>query len=108
MYIYIVCDRTVNEERSVSATFYTRALEPKSMPTLTVTVDQETLRWVRDRAAEGNIGVAHFVGDVLRQRMETESRYEAARLRFMGRKAQRLSWARYPSKDELHDRTRLR
>jgi plasmid stability protein len=78
------------------------------VPNLTITADEEILRWARIRAAEKNTSVARFVGDLLRQHMETEGRYEAARRRFMGRKPKRLSRGPYPSRDELHDRARLR
>ena len=78
------------------------------MPNLTVTTDEEVLRWARIRAAERNTSVARLVGDLLRQHMETESRYEAARRRFMGRKPRRLSRGRYPSREELHERSGLR
>jgi hypothetical protein len=78
------------------------------MPNLTITADEEILRWARIQAAEKNTSVARLVGDLLRKHMETESRYEAARRRFMGRKPKRLSRGPYPSRDELHDRTGLR
>ena len=78
------------------------------MPNLTVTADEEVLRWARIRAAERNTSVARLVGELLRQHMEAESRYESARRRFMGRKPRRLSGGPYPSRDELHDRARLR
>jgi len=78
------------------------------MPNLTITAEEEVLRWARVRAAESNTSVARLVGDLLRQHMETESRYESARRRFMGRKPRRLSQRPYPARDDLHERTRLR
>ena len=78
------------------------------MPNLTVTADEDVLRWARIRAAERNTSVARLVGELLRQHMETESRYEAARRRFMARKPRRLSRGRYPSREELHDRSGIR
>jgi hypothetical protein len=78
------------------------------MPNLTVTADEEVLRWARIRAAEKNTSVARLVGELLRQQMESDSRYEEARRRFMGRKPRQLSRGRYPSRDALHDRNRLR
>ena len=78
------------------------------MPNLTITTDEEVLRWARIRAAEENTSVARLVGDLLRRHMQSESHYEMARRRFMGRKPRRLSRGRYPSRDELHDRAGLR
>ena len=78
------------------------------MPNLTITTDEEVLRWARVRAAEQNTSVARLVGELLRRHMQCESQYEAARRRFMSRKPRRLSRGPYPSRDELHDRARLR
>ena len=78
------------------------------MPNLTITAEEEVLRWARIRAAERNTSVARLGGELLRQHMETESRYEADKRRFMSRKPRRLSRGPYPSRDELHDRARLR
>jgi hypothetical protein len=78
------------------------------MPNLTITTDEEVLRWARIRAAEQNTSVARLVGDLLRQHMRSESEYETARRRFMRREPRRLSRGSYPSREELHDRARLR
>ena len=78
------------------------------MPNLTVTADEDVLRWARIRAAETNTSVARLVGDMLREHMQSEARYEVARRRFMGRKPGRLSRGPYPSREALHDRSRLR
>lgn len=78
------------------------------MPNLTITTDEDVLRWARIRAAEQNTSVARLVGELLRQHMTSESQYEAARRRFMDRKPRRLSRGPYPSREELHERARLR
>ena len=78
------------------------------MPNLTVTAEEEVLRWARIRAAEQNTSVARLVGDLLRQHMLSEAQYAAARRRFMGRKPRRLSRGPYPSREALHDRAGLR
>ena len=78
------------------------------MPNLTITTEEEVLRWARIRAAEQNTSVARLVGELLRKHMQSESQYEMARRRFMGRKPRRLSRQPYPSREELHDRTGLR
>ena len=78
------------------------------MPNLTITADEEVLRWARIRAAEENTSVARLVGDMLRLQMKAERGYHAARRRFMAVKPRRLSHGPYPSRDEVHDRSRLR
>jgi plasmid stability protein len=78
------------------------------MPNLTITADEEVLRWARVRAAEQNTSVAHLVGDILKRHMQSEKGYQAAQRRFLSVKARRLSEGPYPKRDELHDRARLR
>jgi hypothetical protein len=78
------------------------------MPNMTITADEEVLRWARVKAAEGNTSVAQLVGDLLKERMRVERGYESARRRFMAVKPRVLSGGPYPSRDELHDRSALR
>lgn len=78
------------------------------MPNLTITADADVLRWARVRAAEENTSIARLVGDLLRERMRAEQGYEAAKERFLGARPRRLSRGRYPSRDEIHDRSDLR
>ncbi len=78
------------------------------MPNMTITADEEVLRWARIKAAESNTSVAQLVGGLLKERMRVERGYESARRRFMAVKPRVLSSAPYPSRDELHDRAALR
>lgn len=78
------------------------------MPNLTITVDEEVLRWVRVKAAEENTSVARFVGKLLRERMRAERGYVAAKRRFLDAKPRVISCDPSPSRDELHDRPGLR
>ncbi len=78
------------------------------MPKLTITADEEVLRWARVRAAEEDTSVARFVGGVLKDHMQAEQAYQASRRRFLSVQARPLSQGPYPKRDELHDRTRLR
>ena len=78
------------------------------MPNLTITTDEEVLRWARIRAAEQNTSVARLVGELLRTHMRSDAQYELDRRRFMSRKPRRLSRGAYPSREDLHDRAGLR
>ena len=49
------------------------------MPNLTITADEETLRWARIEAAKRNTSVARLVGDLLRDQMHKDRAYEKAR-----------------------------
>ena len=78
------------------------------MPNLTITAEEEVLRWARVKAAEENTSVAQLVGSLLKERMQAERGYNAAKRRFLSLKPRVLSSGPYPSRDELHDRARLR
>lgn len=78
------------------------------MPNMTITAEEEVLRWARVKAAEENTSVARLVGDLLKERMRAERGYQVAKRRFLGAKARVLSSGPYPSRDELHDRPGLR
>ena len=63
------------------------------------------LRIARVAAAERDVSVSRFVGDLLREKMAEEEAYELALQRNLARKARRLKakGQRYPSREELHD-----
>ena len=78
------------------------------MPNMTITAEEDVLRWARVKAAAENTSVARLVGDLLKERMRAEHGYPAAKRRFLGVKPRILSSGPYPSRDELHDRSGLR
>jgi len=78
------------------------------MPNMTITADEEVLRWVRVRAAEQDTSVSRLVGDLLRRHMREEGSYRAAARRFTSVRPRKLSSGPYPDRDELHERKRLR
>jgi hypothetical protein len=78
---------------------------------VTITLDEETARWARIRAAECNTSVSRLVGEMLRREMEQADRYEAAMNSFLSRKLAPLREdpsVPYPTREELHDRAGLR
>jgi plasmid stability protein len=81
------------------------------MKNVTITLDEETASWVRIYAAQHDMSVSRFVGEVLQERMRESREYDEAMRMFLARRASRLrvrAGSRYPSRDELHDRERLR
>ena len=48
------------------------------MNNMTITVDGEALAWARTRAAERNISLSRFVGDLLRDQMGHSREYAEA------------------------------
>ena len=79
------------------------------MKNLTIVVDEEVARWARIWAAEQDTSVSRLVGDLLRERMLEERGYEAAKSQYLTQKPVALKKSgQYPSREELHDRARLR
>ncbi len=80
------------------------------MKNVTVTLDEDVARWARIRAAELNTSVSRLLGDLLRERMIAEDRYHHAMKEYLACRPRALKkkGARYPARDELHDRSRLR
>lgn len=82
-----------------------------ALKNVTITLDEETARWARIRAAERNTSVSKLVGEMLHEEMEKErtkgvSEYEKAMLDFFAlpRHALRRPGERFPTREEVHDR----
>jgi len=81
------------------------------MKNVTITLDEETAAWARVRAAQRNLSLSRFVGELLEQQMHEAREYEQAMRRYLSRgpfRALKGRAERYPTRDELHDRARLR
>lgn len=79
------------------------------MRNVTITLDEETARWIRIHAAERNTSVSRLVGEILRERMTADRSYESAMQRYLEREPVRLrDGGRLPSREELYDRSRIR
>ncbi len=80
------------------------------MRNITITLDENTAAWVRVYAARHNTSISRIVGEMLRQRMVEGRAYDEAMRRFLSKKPVRLSrtGTTYPSRNESHDRSRLR
>jgi hypothetical protein len=81
------------------------------MRNVTITLDEETAAWARVHAAQRNLSLSRFVGELLQQHMREAREYDQAMRRYLSRgpfKALKGRAERYPARDELHDRSRLR
>lgn len=76
------------------------------MKNVTVTLDDETLRIARIRAAERDTSLSRFIGEVLRRELRHEDAYEAAYRAWRARKPFPLNGTPepYPKREELYDR----
>ena len=80
------------------------------MKNVTITLDEEVARWARVRAAERETSVSRLVGEMLRETMVAEEGYRAAYEQFFSVRPRRMRkpGRPLPTRDELHDRARLR
>lgn len=80
------------------------------MRNITITLDEKTLAWVRKQAVGRGISLSRFVGELLERTMRESREYRLAMRSYLSRQPAPLkkSGARYPSREELHDRRRLR
>ena len=74
---------------------------------VTVTLDEETARWVRVEAAKRDTSVSRFLGEVLAERRRRQEGYDAARAAFMAREPRplRKPGAPLPTRDAVHGRS---
>ena len=80
------------------------------MKNITVTLPEETARWVRVRAAENERSVSRWLADLIEDTRRHDDEYEVAMRSFLARKPRKLHWidGRRPTRDEIHDRPVLR
>ena len=90
--------------------FVSFTLKSLPMKNVTITLDESTAAWARIHAAKHNISVSRLVGEMLRERMTGLREYDQAMRGFLAKAPVKLKRAggRYPTRDELHDRARLR
>jgi hypothetical protein len=77
---------------------------------ITITLDEKTAAWARSHAAERDMSLSRFVGELLEKTMRESREYRSAMRSYLSRQPTRLknSGARYPRRDELHDRRGIR
>jgi hypothetical protein len=71
---------------------------------VTISLDDETERWVRGEAARRGESVSAFVDRIVRDALGEGRDYASAMRRYRSRPAQTLSTGRYPNRDELYNR----
>jgi hypothetical protein len=80
------------------------------MKNVTITLDEETAAWARVHAARKNVSLSRFVGELLGEHMRETREYDRAMRGFLAEKPTKLKrpGERYLTRDEAHDRSRLR
>ena len=89
---------------------YTKSVYFPAMKNLTITLDEETARLARVRAAERDMSLSRYIGEALRRELRHADQYEAAYRAWRARKPFALKGPPqpYPTREELHDRPVLR
>ena len=75
---------------------------------VTVTLEETVARWVRIEAARQDTSVSRLLAGILKERMQEKDSYERAMRQALARKPFLKSDGRYLSREEVHDRARLR
>ena len=80
------------------------------MKNVTITLPEDTARWLRNRAAEDGRSVSHWIGELLERMRRQQDEYDVAMQRYLAMKPRRMEWpgGRRPKREELHDRPGLR
>jgi hypothetical protein len=80
------------------------------MKNVTITLDEQTAARARVEAAERNMSLSRYIGEVLRRELRHDDEYEAAYRAWRARKLFPLKGPaqRYPKREELYDRAALR
>ena len=80
------------------------------MKNVTITLDAATAAWTRQTSAASGISVSRFVGELLQRQMRDSAAYQEAMRRFLSKPPVALKSLgdRYMTREEVHDRARLR
>jgi hypothetical protein len=65
-------------------------------------------QWARIEAARQDSSVSRLLGELLKERISSQGGHERAMRRALGRKPFLRSTGRYLTREEAHDRSRLR
>ena len=75
---------------------------------ITITLEESLARWARIEAARSDTSVSRFLAEILKERMMQKNNHEAAKRRALARKPFLKTDGRYLSREQAHDRERLR
>jgi len=75
---------------------------------VTVTLEERVARWARLEAARKETSVSRLLGAILKEHMLEEDGYGRAMRRALARKPFLKTDGRYLSREEVHERSRLR
>ena len=76
------------------------------MKNITITLDAQAAAWARVQAAERDMSLSRFVGEMIHKEMRHSKEYEKAMHEALAQKPFDLKgpWKPYPKREELYDR----
>jgi len=80
----------------------------RNLRNITLTLEEKVARWARVEAAKEDVSVSRFLAGILKQRMAAQDDYAKAMRRALARKPFLKTDGRYLSREEAHERSRLR
>jgi hypothetical protein len=80
------------------------------MKNITITLDEKTAAWARKHAAELEMSLSRYIGELLERTMCTSREYERAMRRYLAKRPAKLKKRRtpYPAREQIHDRDGFR
>ena len=78
--------------------------QDSAMKDVTITPDEKVAAWARTCAAERETSVSRLVGDMLKERMLEEKRYQSSMQHYVSQTPRSLKepGATYPTREKLH------
>ena len=81
---------------------------PRRLRNITITLEEDVARWARVEAAKQETSVSRLLGRILEERMTQQNEYRRAMRRALGRKPFLKTEGKCLSREEAHERSRLR
>lgn len=80
------------------------------MKNVTITLDEKTVAWARSQAAELEMSLSRYVGELLEKTMKQSREYERSMRQYLSKAPAHIKKAavRYPRREDLHERDRIR
>lgn len=78
----------------------------KNVRNVTIALPEDVAKWARVYAAENDTSISRFLGDILKERMDSESQYSQSMERYLSRESSHLRETdeSLPGRDSLHER----
>lgn len=75
---------------------------------MTITLEENVARWARIEAARQDTSVSQLLAELLERRMREQDSYEQSMRSFLARKPFPKTDGKYPTREEIYNRARVR